>query len=137
MNTDIYAAIGVAAALLPVQTIATATATNGAAVDVRQYDGEIAAILNSAAMSSAGGEDNIALAREMLVAAAESGSPPVIRHLLAMEAVKLTTPATALTVVVPDSAPPPGFVPMAKVTASSAICSPPAKSLCRAQAWAR
>ena len=53
MNTDIYAAIGVAAALLPVQTIATATATNGAAVDVRQYDGEIAAILNSAAMSAA------------------------------------------------------------------------------------
>ncbi|MHC4717083.1 MAG: hypothetical protein ACYS5V_08950, partial [Planctomycetota bacterium] len=44
----------------------------------------------AAAMASTAEEDNLELARELLLAAAESGNPPLVRHLLALEAVKLT-----------------------------------------------
>ncbi|HET6430196.1 MAG TPA: hypothetical protein VFJ30_17400 [Phycisphaerae bacterium] len=44
----------------------------------------------AAVMASPAEEDNLELAREMLLAAAESGNPPVVRYLLALEVVKLT-----------------------------------------------
>ncbi|KPK86529.1 MAG: hypothetical protein AMJ81_01045 [Phycisphaerae bacterium SM23_33] len=42
------------------------------------------------AMASADVQDNIELAWELMTAAAESGNPPLVRHLLAVEAVRLT-----------------------------------------------
>jgi len=44
----------------------------------------------AAAMASEPQKDNLELAREMLLAAAESGNPPAVRYLLALEVVKVT-----------------------------------------------
>jgi len=44
------------------------------------------------ALATSDTSDNVTLTRELLVAAADSASPALLRHLLAMEAVKLGTP---------------------------------------------
>lgn len=44
------------------------------------------------ALATSDTSDNVELTRELLVAAADSASPALLRHLLAMEAVKLGTP---------------------------------------------